>query len=448
MRVALIAEYFPPFSPGGAELSVRLLAQELAAHPVISRIVVITPNYGAAAFEDVSADAGVEAEGTLLVERFPFPFKLHNRRLHAYGLLANPLYYAYSAWQISRLARKHQLDILHVQNKQSVVGAVWAARWCRIPVVVTVRDVMLLCRFGMCLNHYNEQPRGCDGQTYRQCLRDYTALYMPKMGVLRRTIFAVMARYHRLDSKLKGSMMRRADAVVTISDRLGEILRARRVTPPCMVTIYNAMPQPPSHVVIPHDNAAWKIFFAGRLSWGKGAHLLLEAMAEVSAALAPKPVQLMLAGAGPLHQQLETRAAALGLAESVTLLGTVPQAEMQKWYARADVVVVPSVVQEGFGRVALEALVAGTPVVASTHGGLPEIVEDGVTGYVVDPEPVLLAEAIVKVLQQAVQFRRRVAEALPTLQVKFGSDVATRHVELYTSLRQALLPQEEKHGDR
>jgi starch synthase len=82
----------------------------------------------------------------------------------------------------------------------------------------------------------------------------------------------------------------------------------------------------------------------------------------------------------------------------------------------------------------LEALVAGTPVVASTHGGLPEIVEDGVTGYVVDPEPALLAEAIARVLRNAPTFRRRVAEALPRLRAKFGSDVSARHVALYASL--------------
>lgn len=130
------------------------------------------------------------------------------------------------------------------------------------------------------------------------------------------------------------------------------------------------------------------------------------------------------------------------MGDTVQLAGSVPQAQMQAHYANADVVVVPSVVQEGFGSVAMEALVAGTPVVASTHGGLPEIVEDGVTGYVVDPEPQKLAEAVVKVLQDAPIFGR-VAEQLPKLRVKFGSDIA-RHVALYRSL----LEKEVAHGKR
>lgn len=429
MRIGLVSEYYPPYTSGGAEWSTQLLAQELAARPEIERVVVITPNHGA---------ASLEATGNLVVERFAFPFKLHKKRIHPYGLLANPAFYGYSAWQIMRLVRKYKLDVLHVQNKQSVVGAVWAAHWAKIPVVVTLRDVMLLCRFGMCLNHYNEQPQGCDWQTYGQCLREYTALYMPHMSRLRRLIFGVMAGYHRLDSQLKGSMLRRADAVVTISDKLGEILRSRHVTPTRLLTIYNSMPgqenAQENATVRQRENECWQLFFAGRLSWGKGAHLLVEAMPAIQAALAPKRAQLTIAGDGPLLKPLTARAAALGMADAITFAGSLPQHEMQNYYANADVVVVPSVVQEGFGRVAMEALVAGTPVVASTHGGLPEIVEDGVTGYVVDPKAELLAAATVNILRDLSTFRQRVAKALPKLRVKFGSDVSAHHVALYRSL--------------
>jgi glycosyltransferase involved in cell wall biosynthesis len=435
----LISEYYPPFAPGGAERSIQLLAQELNVQPAVERVVVMTPNYGAAASE---------AEGDVIIERFAFPFKLHKRRIHPYSLLANPAFYLYSAWQIKRLVRKHKLDVLHVQNKQSVVGTVWAARGSGVPVVVTVRDVMILCRFGMCLNNYNKQPHGCDPPTYGKCLRDYLALYMPKLDPLRRIQFWVMALFQKLDTQLKVSMMRRADAAVTISDKLGEILRSRGVNPPRMVTIYNPIPEimPESQLQVGRRKEAhdfYEIFFAGRLSWGKGAQLLIEAMPAVCAALAPQPVHLTIAGDGPLHKMLASRVTALGVAEAVKFVGSVAQTEMQGYYANADVVVVPSVVQEGFGRVALEALVAGTPVVASTHGGLPEIVEDGFTGFVVDPEPQPLAEAIVKVLRDAPAFRRRVAESLPKMRVKFGSDVSERHVALYASLLKPALKTEE-----
>jgi glycosyltransferase involved in cell wall biosynthesis len=426
VRIALVSEYYPPYISGGAEWSTQLLAQELAAQPQIEQVVVITPNHGAAIYEVASK---------LLVERFPFPFKLHKRRIHPYGLLANPLFYLYSAWQIVRLARKHRVDLLHVQNKQILVGAVWAARWARIPVVVTLRDVMLLCRFGMCLNRYNEQPHGCDLATYGRCVREYLPLYMPGIGPLRRALFWLMAGYHRLDSQLKGSRLRRADALVTISDKLGEIMRSRRVTPPRTLTIYNTIPENEAGAARERaEDGCCRIFFAGRLSWGKGAHLLIEALPTIAAALAPQRVELIVAGEGPLKKQLEGRASALGFGDVVRFVGAVAQSAIQGYYANADVVVVPSVVQEGFGRVALEALVAGTPVVASTHGGLPEIVEDGVTGYVVAPEPALLAEAIVKVLRAAPEFRRRVAAALPKLRAKFGSDVSARHLTLYRSL--------------
>jgi glycosyltransferase involved in cell wall biosynthesis len=97
------------------------------------------------------------------------------------------------------------------------------------------------------------------------------------------------------------------------------------------------------------------------------------------------------------------------------------------------VVVVPSVWQEPFGRVALEALMHGTPVVASRRGGLPEIVSDGVTGFVVEPEAAAIAEAVARVLRSP-EMRLRVRDAMPELTRRFGDDVTAAHLEMYSRL--------------
>ena len=423
MNIGVVNEYFPPFAPGGAEWSTLFLAQRLAQ---TEHVVVITPNYGAPAYE--------ECDG-LITERYAFPFKLgQGQRMLSYGSLSNPLFYGYSALQIARRVKKHRLGILHAHNKQSIVGTVLAGWWTGVPVVVSLRDLMVLCRYGMCLNDFDRYPQGCDLESYRKCLGDYISLYMPKVGGFRRALLYLTAVYHRLDTALKQAMLRRAGAVVTPSDKMRAIYASRGVDADKLVTVYNPLPEitPPARAQAGRY-PGYQILYAGKLSWGKGPHLLIEALPLVSGAISDRSIQVIFAGQGPLRAYLEKRATELGCSDQVTFAGQLPKNELQKLYSRADVVVVPSIVQEAFGRVALEALVSGTPVVASSRGGLPEIVEDGVTGLVVDPLPQPLAEAIVRVLQWP-DMRTQVRESLPSLRLKFGSDVVKTHLDLYARL--------------
>lgn len=137
-----------------------------------------------------------------------------------------------------------------------------------------------------------------------------------------------------------------------------------------------------------------RILYAGKLSWGKGPHLLVKALPYIGI-----PFRLTLCGRGAQEAMLRGLVENSGFAHCVTFAGQVSHDELQTRMGEADVVVVPSIWQEPFGRVALEALLAGTPVVCSDRGGLPEIVQDGVTGYVVhilttytEPTPELRAQ--------------------------------------------------------
>jgi glycosyltransferase involved in cell wall biosynthesis len=133
-----------------------------------------------------------------------------------------------------------------------------------------------------------------------------------------------------------------------------------------------------------------RLLCVGRLVPIKGHDTLLRAFA--AAAVSVPGLTLELAGDGPLRGKLEALAAELGVAGTVTFAGRVPS--VVPAYERAAIVVVPSR-GEGFGMVALEAAERGRAVIASAVGGLPEIVEDGVTGVLVPPDDVeRLAAAI------------------------------------------------------
>jgi glycosyltransferase involved in cell wall biosynthesis len=131
-------------------------------------------------------------------------------------------------------------------------------------------------------------------------------------------------------------------------------------------------PQPPPH--------APRLLCVGRLVPIKGHDTLLHALALAVASI--PDLTLEIAGDGPLRGRLEELARDLGIAEAATFAGRVTS--VADAYARAGIVVVPSR-GEGFGMVALEAAERGRAVIASAVGGLPEIVDDGVTGVLVKP---------------------------------------------------------------
>ena len=148
--------------------------------------------------------------------------------------------------------------------------------------------------------------------------------------------------------------------------------------------------------------------FAGRLEPLKGAQILLDAAARLRTQSEYDDLAVVVAGddsgdgahhnRGGERSRLERHAARIGLGDHVRFVGAIPHEHLAVYYAMADVCVVPSLT-ESFGLVALEAQALGTPVVAASVGGLREVVEDGVTGFLVDGhDPEDYARAIADVL--------------------------------------------------
>lgn len=148
---------------------------------------------------------------------------------------------------------------------------------------------------------------------------------------------------------------------------------------------------------------------AGRLVEKKGFHVLLEAFQQAHAAL-PGAI-LALGGQGPLSSELAAQAERLGLSRAVRLCGHIPWPEMPDFLAMADVVAVPAVRDrrgnlDGLPTVALEAMAASKPVVASRLAGLPLVVEHGVSGLLTPPEEACaLAEALLALLRDPARAR-------------------------------------------
>jgi alpha-maltose-1-phosphate synthase len=156
------------------------------------------------------------------------------------------------------------------------------------------------------------------------------------------------------------------------------------------------------------------VLFVGRLTPHKGIDVLIRAL--------PADARLTIVGTEghdprPPERDYPSLLRSLAAGRRIEFLGAVDDRELARRYRRAAVLVIPSVERTCYGRriavsellglVALEAMASGTPVIASRLGGLPEIVEDGVTGYLVPPGDVsALRERLTKVLADPVAAAR------------------------------------------
>ena len=187
------------------------------------------------------------------------------------------------------------------------------------------------------------------------------------------------------------------------------------------------------------DPAAPVLIVVGRLVMGKGQDQLLEALPAVRAG--HPSVRLLVVGDGPARAALERRAAELGLAGSVTFLGY--RDDVPDLLAAADLAVVPSLVAEGLGYTAIEALSAGVPVVAYRSGGLAEVVTEGTSGRLVPVGDVAgLGAAISELLADRPQ-RERLAAGARREAARFSVE---HHVEELRGLYDRILLARRRSG--
>ena len=191
---------------------------------------------------------------------------------------------------------------------------------------------------------------------------------------------------------LVGFVLPRARVVICVSQALAEA--ARRCGARDVRVIPNGVEIP---VSVGKEAEPAEILYAGRLSPEKGINELVEAT---------RGMNLIVAGDGPL------RALVPGA------LGLLPHAELDVLYARAAVVVLPSY-SEGLPLCVVEAMAHGRPVVATSVGGIPDLVVEGETGFLVPPRD---AEALREAIQKLIDD--------PALRARMGAAGRERIIEL------------------
>ena len=197
-------------------------------------------------------------------------------------------------------------------------------------------------------------------------------------------------------------VLRKADSVIAVSEALKQVSMGLGIDEKKIRVIPNGV-DPEKFFSIPQEKARGKIGFIGEgqslvlsvchLTENKGLDVLLHALALVIKKTPTLLCSLYIVGDGAERERLECLAKSLNLASRVRFFGAVPHEQLVWFYNAADVCCLLSE-REGWPNVIVESLACGTPVLATSVGGIPEIVTSSKVGTLVARKPEHVAKAL------------------------------------------------------
>lgn len=240
---------------------------------------------------------------------------------------------------------------------------------------------------------------------------------------------------------LDGLSLTRMDRVILVNQAMKEHPRLRNRPGLALEVVPNGISAPGQAPVAAADPCGLRIAqfcrqgytvgAVGRLSQEKGFDLLLEALGLLAAD--GIELRLVLLGEGGERGALERKAEALGLKERVLMPGYLRDAA--SYLPLFAQFVMPSLT-EGLPMVLLEAMQAGVPIVATRVGGIPDVLQDGAGGLLVEPgSPQALKRAMAEAMTDREAAERRVRSALTRVRDQFSSRaMAEKYSDIYRSV--------------
>lgn len=356
MKVVFLADDFPPRSMGGAGVSTYELALGvLLAGNEVS--VITTCRRREEEGESLHDGLTVISIHSEYPERWREYRSVNNRRV---------------VRQVEVLLKQINPDIVHANNIHQYLsyGCLKAARQHARAVVYTARDTMPIISGKL--------------QTAR-----YLSTHDPKVSWLDR-LRSSKKRLNPLREWGIRRYVRFAHKIVAVSTALETALIRNGIRNTVVIhtgiraEVASSEESVTSFREVHGLRGAPLVLCAGRLSKAKGAQAVLEAFVEV-VHHTPHAKLVFAGNLGSYGKVLSEKAARHGISHAYMETGWLSSEDMKTAYRAAAAVVVPSLYLDPFPRTALEAMAAEKPVVATCYGGAPEAVEDGVTGYVVNP---------------------------------------------------------------
>lgn len=401
MNVLAVSDYLN--NVGGAEISTREILVELAARDDVENVTVI-------GVEVADADR-LEYPGVDVVSVSPRVA----HRLPDYP--ADVVLGRSLGREVER--RLPEADVVHAHHRRGSLAV--AGLDSDVPSVGTVRDYWPICPISI-YSVDGEQCTGCEDRL-DDCV-EYQGWTGAK-GSLAKPYLLAKRRHNRREF---GDL----DCAVFIADHLRTTVGDSVSMPPHTEVIYNPVSVPDDLPDGEHDSS--RLVTASSLHPEKGIETVVRAVSLLRSDDAE--VTLDVFGDGPMRDDLESLAASLGVEDAVRFRGRRPLRQVYESMSTATATVFPSVWHEPFGRITVESMTLGTPVIGSAVGGIAEVVDDGRTGLLFPAgDERTLADRIARLLDDPELGRRLSAEAGRYAE-RFEVDaVARRHVDLYRRLQ-------------
>ncbi|MBI2125523.1 glycosyltransferase family 4 protein [Candidatus Woesearchaeota archaeon] len=371
MKVLFVSEYYPPKIMGGGEINLELLATALAKKKV--GVFVLTSHH--AGLEKKELKNGVTIYRRLKTGRTPSGMVENVKR---------SLVFPKSVIEKAGIIIKEQkIDLIHFIGTSIIVAE--ELKQFQIPLFATIESYPTLCPKGDRIFHAKTECKiQCSFTKFLSCQAESPEIGKMKNGWYLKynppALSYIYNYYSQLNEALKHCNL------ISISSYVQSLLKQQGYE---SIVIPNALDAEKFSTTIknePRKNEKIRILYLGSLIQSKGAQILAEAVQGVDC-------QVDMYGEGVLKEELQQKIEQKNL--PITIHPPVPYAEIPSLYWQADIVVFPSLWPEPFGRIAIEAMAAGKPVIASAIGGIKETIAEG-TGILVDPGNVQqLREAII-----------------------------------------------------
>lgn len=294
----------------------------------------------------------------------------------------NMLYSREAKKKFKNLLLKEKPNLIHLNIFQSQLtgSIVDVAHKLRIPIVYTAHDLKSVCPNYQMLNH-GEVCEKCLHGKYGNCFKTSCM----KDSKLKSLLATMEARVYK-----KRKTYKKLDLIITPSEFYKKKIEEAKIADCPVVHMANFLPGDTLYEA--SDKVGDYILYFGRLSREKGILTLVKAYS-----LSNSELPLYIVGTGPVEEDIKKLTEELNLTDRVKLLGFKQGKELKDIVANSRCVCLPSEWYENGPYSIMEAMAVGKPAIVSNLGGLPEMVEDGVTGFIVpskDEEE--LAKAISK----------------------------------------------------
>ena len=288
---------------------------------------------------------------------------LDSTLFHKVNAFISGIYSFSAAQKMNQMVSQNRPDLVHIHNIYPLLSPsiLVSCRRAGIPVVMTCHNFRLICPVATLFSDGKICERCVDRKEYWCVLKNCRGTFSESVAYALRSFFARSLGLFKKN--------------VTIYIAVSEYVKSRLVSSGFdkdLITVIPNMVNIPKTNVEPTNGKY--VAYIGRISEEKGIKTLLAAASRVP------NMQLLLAGNGPLLPEYKRC-----VQKNANFIGRLNKQQLVSFYQHARFIVVPSEWYETFGLVVAEAMSHGLPVIASRIGGLPELVEDGVTGLLFEP---------------------------------------------------------------